>query len=282
LPTPAADGRPAAPVVPAMRALLLVAAVLVLLAGVQLFVFPERTDRWFAWTIGEPLTATVLGAAYWSAVGFELLAARQQRWVDARIAVPAVWVFTTLTFVITLVHLEVFHTGSEHGAGTRAVTYAWIAVYAVVPVLLLVGTAVQLRACGADPPRRAPIPTLVTALVAVQAVVLLPVGVWLLLDPGSAADAWPWSLTPLTSRALGAWAVGLGIAAVHALGERDLHRLRPAAVAYVLFGALELVALARYSGSVAWERPGAAAVTAFFAASLVTGGAALLALRDTR
>ena len=39
------------PVTAGMRRLLLVATVLVVLAGVQLFVFPTRTQDWFAWTV---------------------------------------------------------------------------------------------------------------------------------------------------------------------------------------------------------------------------------------
>jgi hypothetical protein len=49
-----------------MRWLLLTAAALVLLAGLQLFVFTERTDTYFAWTIINPLAAAFLGAAYWA------------------------------------------------------------------------------------------------------------------------------------------------------------------------------------------------------------------------
>ena len=56
------------PVVPGMRRLLLAAAVLVLLAGLQLFVFTGRTDSFFAFTIANPLAAAFLGAAYWAAV----------------------------------------------------------------------------------------------------------------------------------------------------------------------------------------------------------------------
>ena len=37
-----------------MRALLVAAAVLVFLAGVQLFVFPLRTETYFAWTVLRP------------------------------------------------------------------------------------------------------------------------------------------------------------------------------------------------------------------------------------
>jgi hypothetical protein len=54
------------PLTPAMRRLLLVAALLVFLAGLQLFVFPLRTADWFAWTVDSHMTAVFLGAAYWS------------------------------------------------------------------------------------------------------------------------------------------------------------------------------------------------------------------------
>ena len=62
-----------------MRRLLYVAAALVFLAGIPLFVFPERTDRYFAWTVDSRMTSVFLGAAYWSAIGLELAAARARR-----------------------------------------------------------------------------------------------------------------------------------------------------------------------------------------------------------
>src|SRR3954470_7030798 len=120
-----------------MRRLLVVAAVLVFLAGVPLFVFPLRTERYFAWTIDVPMTAVFLGAAYWSSRAFEWSASRRRWWCDARIAVPTVFVFTTLTLVATLVHVDKFHFGAEHAGWTRVVTWAWLAIYAVVPVLMV-------------------------------------------------------------------------------------------------------------------------------------------------
>ena len=65
-----------APLAASVRSFLRVAAVLVFLAGVQLFLFPRRTAEYFAWTIGSPMTAVFLGASYWSAVGLELVASR--------------------------------------------------------------------------------------------------------------------------------------------------------------------------------------------------------------
>src|SRR5262249_39055665 len=87
---------------PGMRRMLLVAGGLVFITGIQLFVLSEATDRFFAWTIKPPLTAAFLGAAYWASCGTELLAARQRIWANARIAVPAVLIFTGLTLLVTL------------------------------------------------------------------------------------------------------------------------------------------------------------------------------------
>src|SRR5207249_2175253 len=79
------------------------------LAGVPLFVGTEQTDRYFAWTVLPPITAAFLGASYWASCIFELAAARQHTWARARVAVPAVLIFTTLTMVVTLAYLDRFH-----------------------------------------------------------------------------------------------------------------------------------------------------------------------------
>src|SRR5215469_1133989 len=133
-----------------MRRLLYVAAVLVLLAGFHLFVFSDHTPRYFAWTIHNPLAAAFLGAGYWASVVFEALAARQRIWANARIAVPTVLVFTLLTLVATLLHLNLLHLGGRFAVSTRLVTWAWIGIYVVVPLLLLIILAVQLRTPGGD------------------------------------------------------------------------------------------------------------------------------------
>ena len=166
-----------------------------LLAGVQLLFFTERTATHFAWTIQPPLTAAFLGSAYWAAAAFEWSAARARTWADARIAVPAVFVFTVLTLIATLLHLDKFHLGSSFGLGTQFVTWAWIAIYAVVPILMVVLWLRQRTAPGVDPPRTHPYPMWLRVLVALQAVLLLVVGARLFLAPAHAASWWPWPLT---------------------------------------------------------------------------------------
>jgi hypothetical protein len=269
------------PLVPGLRRLLFIASVLVLLAGLQLFVFTGRTDHFFAWTIANPLAAAFLGAAYWASVPLEALAGRQALWANARIAVPAVLVFTVLTLAATVTHLGQLHLGAGFPAGTQIVTVTWIAIYVLVPALLLILLAVQARTPGTDPPRSARLPGWLCVLLAVQAVVLLGLGIALFAVPAQAAPVWPWALTPMMAQATGAWLISLGVAAGHAVLERDARRLRPAATGQILLAVLLAVALARYPHLFEWRSASGIVYLIFLVTMLLTGLAALARGRMT-
>src|SRR5262249_48652167 len=160
-------------------------------------VFTGQTSHFFAFTIANPLAAAFLGAAYWAAVPIEALAGRQALWANARIAVPAVLTFTVLTLAVTLTHLGQLHLGSQHPAGTQIVTVAWIAIYVLVPALMATLLVRQARPPGTDPPRTAGLPGWLSAVLAVQAIVLLGVGIALFVAPAQTAPIWPWHLTPM-------------------------------------------------------------------------------------
>lgn len=263
------------PLARGMRWLLFTASLLVLLAGIQLFVFTGRTGHFFAWTITNPLSAAFLGAGYWAAVAIEALAARQRLWANARIAVPAVFVFTVLTLAATLTHLGQLHLGGRSPAGTQIVTVAWIAIYVAVPALMLVLLAVQARTPGADPLRSASLPGWLHVMLAVQAIVLLGLGIAMFAAPGAAAPLWPWKLTPMMAQAIGAWLIALGVAAGHALAERDALRLRPAAAGYILLAVLLSIALARYPHQFQWQSASGITYLIFLSTMLLTGAVGL-------
>ena len=270
------------PLLPGMRRLLYVAAVLVFLAGCQLFIFSDRTASYFAWTIRSPLAAAFLGAGYWASVPFEALAARQRIWANARIAVPTVLVFTLLTLAATLAHLDLFHLGSQFAISTRFVTWAWLAIYITVPLLMLIILAVQLRTPGDDPPRSAPLPVWLCGLLAVQAVVLLGLGFALLATSGQGAPWWPWKLTPVLAQAIGAWLLGFGMAAAHELVERDARRLLPASFSSVLLAVLLFITLARYPDRFEWSSAAGMIYLVLLFTLLVTGGVGLARARGSR
>ena len=247
---------PEVPMATAMRRLLLAAAVLVFLAGFQLFLFPLRTEDWFAWTIDVPMTAVFLGAAYWSSAVLEVAGARSPGWSGARLAVWTVLVFTTLTLVVTLVHLDKFHLGAANPTSARVVTVGWLGVYAVVPVVMATLAWLETRRTrtAADAPggrRRAPAG--LNALLLALAVVLLGPGVALLLVPVDAARLWPWPLTELTARAVGAWLVGLGWAAGHARLIDDVPAIRPLGFTGATFVVLQSASLLRHGDALDWS-----------------------------
>ena len=235
---------------PSMRRMLMVAAVLVFTIGAALVLVPGETNALFSWTVNPPLTAAFLGAGYWAAFLLELHCSRQRQWSRARVAVPSVLTFTALTLVVTLIHIDKFHFGSEFSLFTQTITWVWLVVYLLVPVVMGYLLVAQARLPGIDSPARIPIPSVVRALLIGQATVMLPLGVALLVAPTNVAPrVWPWALSALTGRAIGAWVVGLGIIAAHAVWEGDLIRISGAMRAAAAFGVLQLVALARYAGA---------------------------------
>jgi hypothetical protein len=227
--TAVADPTSRRELLPAMRGLLLTFGVLTALAVVALFLLPARTDQLFAWTIQPPLTAAFLGAGYAAGCTLVLLSLRDPVWADSRVPVLTILVFTVLTLVATLLHVDRFHFMAEFAAApflARAAAWFWTAVYVLVPL---------------------------RAALAAESAVLLLTGVALFLVPSSADLLWPWTLTPLTARVVAAWLVAFGLATALAAIGGDLQRLRSAAVAYAVFGLLALVAVARYAGAVAWD-----------------------------
>jgi hypothetical protein len=257
-------------VLPGTRALLVIFSVLTLLAVVSLFVLSEATDRFFAWTIQPPLTAAYLGAGYAAGAVLVLLSLlRSRTWADARVPVLTILVFTLFTLLATLIHFDRFHTGE--GGLARFAAWLWVAVYVLVPPSILVMLVAQTRAPGGDPERHLPMPRWLEVLLVVQGLALLAIGITLFVAPATSPVLWPWPLSPLTSRAVGAWQIAFGFAALLAVRTGDLARLRTAAVAYTLFGVLELVALARYPGEVTWGSPACWGFLAIVAVILVTG-----------
>ncbi len=225
------------------------------LAGVQLTVFTEQTATYFAWTVAPPLTAAFLGAAYWAAVPVELIAARQVVWAKARVALPGIWLFTALTLVVTLVHFEKFHFSSPELI-PRAAAWFWLAIYAGVPVAMLIALIVQVRRPGGEPAREKRFPRWLWIWLAAEGTGMVALGVALLVAPSAILPSWPWTLTPLTARAIGAWFVGIGFAAVQALRENDVARVRPIGGGYAFMTVLQLIAVARYPSDLNWNAAG--------------------------
>lgn len=267
------------PLAPAMRYLLYTAGALVFGAGFQLFVLSEHTDKYFAWTVDPYLTAACLGGAYWASMLLEIGAARANSWAEARVAVPGVLLFTSLTNIPIFQNLPAYNLDNP-------AAWVWVAVYLFVPFLLAGGLWHQLRQPGGDPPAGPPPALWIRGMLGLHAAAFLVMGFGLLLLPGVFGSLWPWDLNPgdsmyggLTEPYFGCWGLGLGTVAAHAAWENDLDRLRPAFPAYIALGGLQLVAIARYPGPLEWGGPAPWIWIALMASVLVTGIAGAVAVR---
>jgi hypothetical protein len=175
-----------------------------------------------------------------------------------------------------LLHINRMHFDDDFGGLdflAKAAAWFWLAVYIVVPVAMLILILVQERAPGDDPPPRHPVPVLLRVALAVESAVLLVVGALIYVRPTNAQALWPWAMLPFTARVVAAWLVAFGLATALAAVAGDLRRLRTAAIAYTVFGALVLVAVTRFPGTLDWNHPSAWLFIAMAVAVVLTGAA---------
>ena len=217
-----------------------------IVVGLPAVVAPGRTEDYFTRTIDVPLTAAFLGVCYWTAALFTLLSARERVWARVRPVMPGILVAGTLILVATLVYYEKFAMDTARG-------WLWLILYAGLPPGVLILLAIQRRQPGIDPPVAFPLERWAVAAFALAAAVLPPFGAALYAFPGSLADWWPWALTDLTARMVGAWLAAIGVTLVAVPREPDRTRVRHAMVYVAAVAAAHLLTLARYPTSVEWE-----------------------------
>ncbi|MGY1639484.1 hypothetical protein ACI78V_22785 [Geodermatophilus sp. SYSU D00742] len=237
---------------PGTRVLLRAFVGLTLLAVCQLLLRPGQTREAFAWHIHAEVTAAFIGASYAAGTVLSVLALRERAWSRVRIPVLTVGVFTALTLNATLLHTHKLQltTGIP---SARAAAWVWLVVYLVVPFACFAVVRRQGWRRRRTGDARRPMPGWLVALLGVQGVVLTTAGVLLYVggvavhhhaDP--VTRFWPWELMPLSAQVVGAWLIAFGVAAALVIREGDLTRLFGPAVAYTVFGALQLLVLVRY------------------------------------
>jgi hypothetical protein len=234
-----------------MRMMIVPFVVLAGMGALDLYLLPQHTDRYFAWTLRPQASAMFMGAGYAAGVVMTVLSFRRQPWAVTRIATYSIFVFVVMMSWATLLHLDRmhFHSGPT---SARAAAWLWIVVYIVVPVALAVLIVHEVREPGGDPPRRAPLAAGLRVVLGVQGAVMVGFGVALFAWPTQMDRVWPWPLTALSGRALASWLLAIGCAGVEAVFENDLPRLRPAFITYTVLGVLWLLALVRAGDEVRW------------------------------
>jgi hypothetical protein len=264
-----------------IQIILIIASILVVCVGSSLYFFSEKTETLFSWTITPPLTAANLGGGYLAAFVLEYLASRESKWANTRIAVPGVWAFTFLTLLVTIFHIDRFHFDSPNFI-TLAGTWVWLLVYIIVPVVLGIFWIRQVRQPGTDPARENKLPGWLRTSILIQGVALLLSGTAMILFPEKSIPYWPWALSALTSRAIGAWGIGNGIFTIQAFMENDWRRLKTFMPSWGLYGFLQLINVLIYNNVVNWGQISAWIYLIFIIWILIVGSYGTLKIRSKK
>lgn len=182
-----------------------------IVAVVILYGWPNDTDRLFAWPMKPSMTPMVLGAAYMAGIYYFTRVVLADRWHPIKIGILPVAGVSLLLGIATILHWDRFN----HG---HPVFFAWAGLYFVLPFLVF---GVWLRNRNTDP--RLPdadelnLPRSVRLLIGGVGGITCACCLLLYLLPNIIITVWPWILTPLTARVVGALfalpgLVGLGIA----------------------------------------------------------------------
>lgn len=233
------------PIDRAVRVFVVAALFLVGSAAASLLLLPDRTDTAFAWTIRPPLTAAWLGAGYLSAFVALAMTVRRRDWRDIRVGVAVVAAGLVTILAATLLHLDRFHWNAA-STTARLWAWSWLAWYVVLPPALLVALLRQRRHTRGAVAAPSTLPRGFRLATLALAAAMSAYGVLLFARPDLAPSVWPWTLTPLTARMVGAWWLGVAVALVASSRCSNYREVGTAAPAFVAFAVLQAFHLVRF------------------------------------
>ena len=236
-----------------------------LLAGfVILYLFPGETGRLFAWAIAPTMTPMVLASAYLGGAYFFLRAMRARHWHGIKAGFPAVWLFATILGVVTIMHWDRFN-------HTHPAFWVWTALYFLAPFLVAGVWLANRRYAGSPAPLQPRLSDGARWGFVVVGLVALAQGAAMVALPSVVIPIWPWALTELTCRVMGA-VFCLGAAGLVVLVDDRWGTVRLMVQVELVMFVLMSVAAVRARAEFATDRPLTWVMLTGFTAILVGTG----------
>jgi hypothetical protein len=229
------------------RGLSLFIAPFLLVAFLVLYPFPDQTQRLFAWTIQPTMTPMVLASAYLGGFYFFVRVLRERRWASVKAGFGSVALFASLLGVATILHWDRFN-------HAHVAFWLWTGLYFTAPFLVIGAWIVNRRVAApptADEPRLGGGTRWVVGIIGLAA---LAQGVVMFAAPAVIIPIWPWTLTPLTCRVVGA-IFCLGSAGISVLVDQRWVTIRLMLQVELLMLTLMLLAAVRARAEFAVNRP---------------------------
>jgi hypothetical protein len=185
-------------VLPVTRGLAVFIIPFLVAASAILLIWPTKSGELFAWPIQPPMTAMMLGSAYLGGIYFFFRVAIARRWHTVQIGFLPVTTFASLLGGATWLHWDRF-------THSHISFWTWALLYFTTPFLVL-GTWLWNRRYDPRVPDASEVllPQPARWLFFLAGVGTLTVAMLLFFEPGLMIAVWPWKLTPLTARVVGA------------------------------------------------------------------------------
>ena len=179
------------------RGLSLVIVPFLVVGFLVLYPVPTDTEQWFAWTIHPTMTPMMLASAYLGGAYFFVRVAGEAHWHAVKIGFLAVALFASLLGIATIIHWDKFN-------HSHLAFWIWTALYFLAPFLVFAAWLLNRRYEAPAQPDERRLNNVVRTVIAGIGLLALVTGLVMFLAPARAIDIWPWLLTPLTCRVLGA------------------------------------------------------------------------------
>jgi hypothetical protein len=176
------------------RALSLAIVPFLLLAFVVLYLLPGDTKRLFAWPINPTM---VLASEYLGGAYFFIRVLFERRWSVVKTGFVSVAAFASLLGIATILHWDKF---SHH----HVAFWLWAGLYFSAPILVFGGWLANRRFAAPVRVGERRLGSISRWIIGVVGLVALGQGIAMFVAPIPVIQVWPWMLTPLTCRVLGA------------------------------------------------------------------------------
>lgn len=206
-------------------------------AFVVLYLFPDDTGRLFAWPVKPTMAPMILASVYLGGAYFFLRAVTARQWHTVKGGFIPVGTFASLMGVATILHWGKF-------THSHVAFWLWAGLYFTTPFLVFGVWWANRRRDVPGTSGELLIPVRVSRVIVVLGGLSVLTALFLFVFPDRAAAIWPWMLTPLTARVMGA-IFALGIAGLGAPADRRWSSARILLQVAALMLALILAAGAR-------------------------------------
>ena len=209
-------------------------AALALWVGFWCYFVPDRSEVAIPWGLPS-LCATFLGSMYLSGATFTGTCMCARRWVDVRVVMPMIAMWTGGLTIISLFYLPLFDF-------TRPQVWIWFGAYILYPLIALGLVWTHRRQSGIYPADEPALPEWARRYLRVQGGLMVIVGLGLLLAPQLMRSLWPWNAGRLMLQLYSAPLLTYGIGSFIFARQHTWSEIRLGLVAIGVFTGAELAA----------------------------------------